>query len=76
MPSYAEFLKSKQRVYGGDGLSLVPQLPTPLYDWQAAIVRWTLRKGRCALFADCGLGKSFMRHQYTCRIKKVYREAR
>jgi superfamily II DNA or RNA helicase len=58
--SYADFLKSKQRVYAGDGLSTRVALPPALYDWQAAIVRWTLRKGRCALFADCGLGKSFM----------------
>lgn len=60
MSTYAEFLKSKQRVYAGDGLSDRVTLPDPLYDWQAAITRWMLRKGRCALFADCGLGKSFM----------------
>jgi hypothetical protein len=35
-------------------------LPSRLYPWQAAIVRWALRKGRAAIFADCGLGKSFM----------------
>jgi superfamily II DNA or RNA helicase len=31
-----------------------------LYPWQSAIVRWALRKGRAAIFADCGLGKTFM----------------
>lgn len=60
MSSYAEFLQSKKRIYAGDGLSFSVSLPTMLYDWQAAVTRWTLRKGRCALFADCGLGKSFM----------------
>ena len=59
MSSYAEFLKSKQRRFQGDGLE-PGALPPMLYDWQAAITRWTLRKGRAALFADCGLGKSFM----------------
>ena len=58
--SYADFLRSKQRVYAGDGLEARVTLPPQLYDWQAAIVRWALKKGRCALFADCGLGKSFM----------------
>lgn len=58
--SYAEFLQSKRRVYAGDGLSSSVTLPPQLYDWQAAIVRWGLKKGRCALWADCGLGKSFM----------------
>jgi len=52
MTDYAAFLKSKQRVYAGDGLATGVTLPTPLYDWQAAITRWMLRKGRCALFAD------------------------
>ena len=60
MGNYAEFLESKKRRYAGDGLTTVPVLPRQLYDWQAAIVRWALKKGRCAIFADCGLGKSFM----------------
>jgi len=58
--SYAAFLESKKRVYAGDGLRSGIVLPPQLYDWQAAIVRWALRKGRSAIFADCGLGKSFM----------------
>lgn len=29
-----------------------------LYDFQAALVEWSLRLGRAAVFADCGLGKS------------------
>ena len=57
--SYADFLKSKRRMFQGDGLE-PGALPPQLYDWQAAVTRWTLRKGRAALFADCGLGKSFM----------------
>ena len=60
MNSYQQFLESKKRIYAGDGMADHLTLPSALYDWQAAITRWTLRKGRCALFADCGLGKSFM----------------
>lgn len=58
--SYADFLHRKARVYTGAGLPMIPRLPSALYDWQAAIVRWALRKGRAAIFADCGLGKTFM----------------
>lgn len=29
-------------------------------DFQGAITRWALRLGRCAIFADCGLGKGLM----------------
>lgn len=57
---YDAFLASKKRAYAGDGLSGAVALPTPLYPWQAAIVRWALKKGRAAVFADCGLGKTFM----------------
>jgi hypothetical protein len=58
---YAEFLASKRRVYAGDGLSGAVALPATLHPWQASIVRWALRKGRAAIFADCGLGKSSCR---------------
>ncbi len=57
--SYAEFLERKRKVEHGNGITGV-ELPSKLFDWQAAIVRWTLKKGRAAIFADCGLGKSFM----------------
>ena len=59
-PTYADFLSAKRRVYSGRGLPSLPELPASLYPWQAAIVRWALRKGRAAIFADCGLGKTFM----------------
>ena len=56
---YQAFLRAKQRVHQGDGI--VPgALPSKLYGWQAVIVRWALRKGRAAIFADCGLGKTYM----------------
>lgn len=58
-PAYAEFLSHKRKVFAGDGVT-PKSLPAPLFQWQAAITRWALRKGRAAVFADCGLGKSFM----------------
>lgn len=60
MSTYAEFLDRKRRVFTGHGLPYQPDLPDGLYPWQAAIVRWALKKGRAAIFADCGLGKTFM----------------
>ena len=56
---YAEFLAGKQRAFVGAGIE-PGRLPGQLYDWQAAIVRWALRKGRAAIWADTGLGKSGM----------------
>lgn len=57
--SYADFLQRKQRAWHGDALPAA-DLPSLLFPFQAAIVRWAMRKGRAAIFADCGLGKSFM----------------
>ena len=59
MTNYAAFLASKRRAFQGDGVSCA-SVPSMLYPWQAAIVRWALMKGRAAIFADCGLGKTFM----------------
>jgi hypothetical protein len=61
MTAYADFLQTKRRVVGRHGIDASDvDLPAALYGWQAALVRWALRKGRAAIFADCGLGKTFM----------------
>ena len=52
--AYSTFLARKRRVWAGQAIPLT-SLPDPLFDWQRAIVRWALRKGRAAIFADCGL---------------------
>jgi hypothetical protein len=59
MSTYADFLAQKRRAFSGVGLPSF-DVPAKLFDWQAAIARWAMRKGRAAIFADCGLGKSFM----------------
>jgi hypothetical protein len=35
-------------------------VPDWLFDFQQSLVNWSLRKGRAAIFADCGLGKTPM----------------
>lgn len=57
--SYHAFLATKRRTWTGQSLPDAP-LPGALFNWQAAIVRWSMRKGRAAVFADCGLGKTYM----------------
>jgi superfamily II DNA or RNA helicase len=56
--NYADFLASKRRTASGPGLPTA-HVPTKLFDWQRAIVKWAMKKGRAALFEDCGLGKTF-----------------
>ncbi len=54
---YAEFLESKSQL-GGDHGFAPAWMPDALFDFQAAMTEWALRKGRAALFEDCGLGKT------------------
>lgn len=57
--SYAEFLDRKVSTGSMSGFSPV-YMPPALYDFQAALTDWAVRKGRAAIFADCGLGKTIM----------------
>lgn len=57
--NYATFLATKEKRWLGIG-HVAEELPSRLFDWQAAIVRWALKKGRAAIFADTGLGKTGM----------------
>ena len=41
-----------------------------LYNFQKDIVRWALAKGRAAIFADCGLGKTPMQLEWAHQIVK------
>lgn len=66
---YAEFLQSKGHAIEAAGFEPGP-LSEKLYPFQADIVRWALRRGRAAIFADCGMGKSFMQLEYARWIAK------
>jgi hypothetical protein len=56
---YAEFLERKTQLDGLHGFE--PDfMPGFLFDFQEALVAWAVRKGRAAIFADCGLGKTPM----------------
>lgn len=55
---YQTFLARKRFAVEPVGFS-VDSLNDKLFPWQADIVRWALRVGRCDIAADCGLGKSF-----------------
>lgn len=57
--SYAEFLASKSQLPGGAGFEPT-WMPDFLFDFQKHLVEWSIRRGRAAIFADCGLGKTPM----------------
>jgi DNA modification methylase len=59
MRPYREFLQSKHLRVDFCGFDVEGQrLNRSLFDWQALVVRWWLKRGRAGGFEDCGLGKT------------------
>jgi hypothetical protein len=57
--AYEAFLDEK--AHSANRYGFAPrELPDFLFDFQAALVDWALRRGRGGIFADCGLGKTPM----------------
>lgn len=57
--NYEDFLDKKIHLAEGGGFSPV-FMPDYLFDFQIDLVEWAVRRGRAAIFADCGLGKTPM----------------
>jgi hypothetical protein len=62
--SYREFLERKRRSVAPMGGEVAGDIHPILHPWQGEIVRWAIRTGRAAIFADCGLGKTFMQIEW------------
>ena len=60
MRDYQAFLERKVILDPSTGLGKIPTLNPALFDFQRDITAWALRRGRAAIFADCGLGKTPM----------------
>lgn len=65
---YATFLHGKAVVDPHTGLTDVPALHPMLFDFQRDITAWALRRGRAAIFADCGLGKTPMQLEWAKHV--------
>jgi len=59
MEDYYKYLHNKVHSSNNYGFESV-YVPDFLFDFQKMLVEWALLKGRGAIFADCGLGKSPM----------------
>lgn len=61
MLAYDEFLEKKLQYVSPTGFSVSPETTWKhLFPFQSDLVRWALRRGRCAIFAATGLGKTRM----------------
>lgn len=64
---YESFLNRKRQEGAMTGFAPT-FLPDSLFDFQKHLVDWSVRKGRCALFEDCGLGKTL---QLLCYCQNI-----
>lgn len=63
--NYGSFLQQKQKASSSHGIEIDPSAVNPLlHDWQARIVAWAVRQGRAAIWADTGLGKTWMQLEW------------
>jgi DNA modification methylase len=66
---YLDFIKSKQKEINQVGIIVdANKLNTNLFDFQKHIVKKALEKGKYAIFADCGLGKTIMQLEWAHQI--------
>ena len=65
--AYENFIKSKQRADIASGFDCDVQIG-PMFDFQAACVKWALKRGRAALFLDTGLGKTLCQTTWAQKV--------
>lgn len=65
--NYKEFLQNKLITDTPTGMD-IETVGDYLFDFQRDIVKWALRRGRAAIFADCGLGKTPMQLEWANHI--------
>jgi len=51
---YTEFIRKKSQCDHNDGFEPL-WMPSFLFPFQRHLTEWSIRKGRAAVFADCGL---------------------
>lgn len=56
---YTEFIERKAQLDGDHGFEAT-WMPDCAFDFQRLLIDWATKKGRAAIFANCGLGKSLM----------------
>lgn len=65
--TYESFLETKRKQRQDSGFD--PEyLPASLFDWQAELVRRACVRGRSAMFAECGLGKTIMQLSWADKV--------
>lgn len=68
---YLEFIESKKKVIKESGFNVqLSDLNNKLFDFQKYCVQLALKKGKFALFEECGLGKTFQQIEWAYQVAK------
>jgi DNA modification methylase len=68
---YTDFLQGKHQRPDYLGFDVAESDIDPmLYKFQNAIVRWALKLGKAAIFAECGLGKTLMQLEWARHVQQ------
>lgn len=71
MNEYQKFLETKKKTFISSGFDVeLEDLNYNLFDFQKYVVKIALKKGRFALFEDCGLGKTFQQLEWANQVNK------
>ena len=66
--NYESFIAAKAITDPATGLNVIPPLNPMLFPFQQDMVKWALARGRAAIFADCGMGKTLMQLEWAQHI--------
>lgn len=58
--NYTDYIAGKLGSLKPTGITKPVRIPGSMFPHQAALTSWAIKRGRCAIFADTGLGKSRM----------------
>lgn len=64
---YNDFIGTKRKHSANHGFDPLPII-APLFEWQAHVLKWAVKKGRAALFEDCGLGKTAQQLEWASQV--------
>ena len=68
-PSYRTFLDQKDKISHSHGHECNVDISCA-FDFQKDIIRWATKKGRAAIFADCGMGKTILSLKWAESVHK------
>ena len=69
LDDYDAFIKAKAATSVAVGFD-AKDMGSDLFDFQRAIVEWACRRGRAAIFADTGLGKTAMQTEWARQVNE------